>query len=720
MNAALFRLFNDSIKNPLFDTILPLFSDKDYVIIPGILVIILVLYFGRRRARTSMVALMLGVLCADIGSEKLLKNIVREERPYAALEGVHVHRSGEWKEYRPEWYDFDQRKTYALPSSHAANVAVVAVVLALLNRRTLWVTAPVALLTGLSRVYTGNHYPGDVFGGYVWGGLWGLAMALLCPWAARRIWGAEPEPRPRLPMAEDRRIFLWILGLWTFVNFAFIYLSHFDLVADEAQYWDWSRRLALGYYSKPPMIAYIIAILTSAGGHKEWAIRSGAVLLSSGTLALIYALTLRITKSERSALVASIVTLAMPSTWAGSVMMTIDPPLAFFWALAMYAFYCAVSGDRAMWLLTGLAMGLGMLSKYTMLLLGLAFVIYLVTIDREKLRTFGPYLAFIIMILCMGGVIYWNAANDWVSIRHTASIGAAADRSFPKAIGHFFEYLGAQAALVSPILFGLFVWGMVILARDFIKSRDAAYLFLCCMVLFGFYALVSFTRRPQANWPVCAYIAAAPGLLWAWNQRPRGPRMQKLLKWGIVLGCVMGAILRSTDLVYLAAMPFTGPEDRPDRIHLLGLSIDPDDDRTNKLVGGRELGAALSKHVGKGPGVDPFIFSDRYQLTAWAAFYTKGKPHTYCMNPGTRRYNQYDLWGGMDKLGGRDGLFVTGGDETKAKFFIAGMVHEGAFERGEYLETVEVWRGRTLIKTFTISKLYNCSGLVNAPAQARY
>jgi hypothetical protein len=138
------------------------------------------------------------------------------------------------------------------------------------------------------------------------------------------------------------------------------------------------------------------------------------------------------------------------------------------------------------------------------------------------------------------------------------------------------------------------------------------------------------------------------------------------------------------------------------------------------LIGGRELGAALSKYMNKDKAATPFIISNRYQMTAWAAFYTKGRPHTYCMNPGDRRYNQYDLWGGWDKLAGHDALFVTGGDDTKAQLYIDGMVQAGAFTRGEYLETVEVWRGKALIKTFTISRLEQYSGMKREPTSKKY
>ena len=718
MNEALFRFVNQSLKNPLFDTVLPLFSDKDYVVIPGVAALAVLAHLGGRRTRTCILALGLALLAANAGSEKVLKNVFQERRPYASIENVNLHRGGQWRQYDPRWYDYDSRKSFAFPSSHAANAAALVFVLAFFNRRTLWATIPLGLLVGVSRVYTGQHYPGDVLGGYAWGALCGAAMTALSFWAVRRIWG-ETGVETRAPMTRERKAFWGVLGLWTALNFSFVYWSSFDLAGDEAQYWDWSRRLALGYYSKPPLIAYLIAALTGAGGHKEWAIRSGAVLLSSATLAVVYALTLRIAKREQTALLAVCALLAMPASWAGSVLLTIDPATLFFWAVAMYAFHRAVNGEGGYWVLTGLALGLGMLAKYTAGVLVGTFALYLLVVDRRHLRSAGPYVALGLMGACLTGVGYWNATHDWVSIRHTAHIGAGQANTIGRALAHFGEFVGGQVGLASPILFVLYLWAVIVLVRRFRRNRDAAFLVLSFGVLFGVYALVSLFRKPLPNWPAAAYLAAAPAFAWVWSERPRCPWARGTLAVGIALGCILGIAVRSTDLVYMAASP--SATDRPDRIHLAGLSIDPDKDPTNHLRGGRELGAALTKRLDAYDSPKPFIFSNRYQLTAWPAFYTKGRPQTYCIDPDNkRRFNQYDLWGGWDDLVGRDALFVTGGRDLKAAYFIHQMVQAGAFESGECIETVEVWRGKTLVRTFTISEMHGYTGALRSPTQDKY
>lgn len=722
MNLTAFTFINQTVKNPLLDAFLPIFSDKDLFIIPGFVAAVLLFHFGGRHARTCIMGLVLGLLLADLGCEKGLKNLFQQNRPYAAVQGVHLHRNGAWSVYDPAWYGVDPRQSHSFPSTHAANVAVVAVALAFLNRRTLWATVPLALLVGVSRVYTGNHYPGDVLGGYAWGAAVAYAVMRLSFGLARRIWGPPAPEGSRKPMPEGRAAFLWLLGLWTAVNFFYVYTSNLSLAGDEAQYWDWSRRLDWAYYSKPPLIAYIMAVLTAVAGNKEWALRSGAVLFSSGTLALIYAMTLRITRREQTAFLAALAALAMPATWAGSVLMTIDPPTVFLWALGLYAFHRAVNGDRGYWWLTGLALGLGMLAKYVALLQLASFALYLLLVDRRPLRTFGPYGAVLLMVACMSGVLYWNATNDWVSVRHVSSIGAEDEPARHHAVGQFFEFLGGQLGAVSPILFGFFAWAVAKTARRFRVDRDAALVFLSAAAPFLFYAVVSWARRPLVNWPVASYVAAAIALAWVWAERPRGDRARRWLGAVLALGCAMGLVARSSDLLYAASARYVGPDGRTDRIRLPGLSINPDKDPTNHMAGGREIGEALSRLLEAESDPDRlFIFSNRYQLTAWAAFYTAGRPRTYCMDvDDNRRLNQYDLWGGWEDLVGKDALFITGDDALKATWFIARMLDAGAFESGECIETIDVYRGRTLVRQFTISRMRGYTGALRGPSGGKY
>ena len=721
-----FRFINTAIQNPILDQVLPVFSDKDWVVIPCIALAGTIYHFGNRRTRICVLALLAAVVVADLSSVRIVKELAKTPRPYAELDGVRLYRGGQWTLSSPA--EHEGNESYSFPSSHAANVAAAAAALAVFRRRTLWGSAPVVFLVGLSRVYTGHHYVEDVLAGTALG----VVCAVMCGAAALRLGSKwiQAEPETRLAAGPARRTLYLVLACWTLLNFAFIHAGLFDLAGDEAQYWDWSRRLDLGYYSKPPLIAYAIHVLVRAGGNEEWAIRSGAVFLSTLTLALLHALTLRISRSERTALLAVFMALGCPAFWVGSAVMTPDALLCFFWTLTLYAFHRAVHGEARWWWVVGLAFGLGLLSKYTMLLLIPALAAYLLCVERSHLRKPGPYVAIAIALLSVSGVIYWNWAHDWVSFRHTASIGASDTWSMGRACRNLAEFLGAQLAVVSPVLLVLVVWAVGhCLRRGFEwhgrtrtdtdehgrrergpwrRDPDAVLLALAFLVVFGAYALISLNNRPEPNWAVCAYLAGIPSLAWVWREREQGIVARRVMAAGIALGVLMGAASRSTDLLYAAASLFT--PDVTDRLRLGPFELDPDADPTNSLRGGRELGAALSEHRDEDSEDAPFVFSDRYQLTAWAAFYSKGRPHTYCMNIGDRRYNQYDVWGGWADLVGKDGLFVTGGDPLRTQAFITYMISEGAFESGEVIVTVTVRRGRTVIKTFNVALMRRYSG----------
>src|SRR3954466_667964 len=117
------------------------------------------------------------------------------------------------------------------------------------------------------------------------------------------------------------------------------YLNHncpIDLSGDEAQYWDWSRNLDLSYYSKGPLIAYIIRASCAIFGDTMPAVRYPALLLGVGTSILTYLLTRFLFNSERLALGAVLLFHIVPMFIAGSMLMTIDSPMFFCWALATF------------------------------------------------------------------------------------------------------------------------------------------------------------------------------------------------------------------------------------------------------------------------------------------------------------------------------------------------------------------------------------------------
>ena len=77
------------------------------------------------------------------------------------------------------------------------------------------------------------------------------------------------------------------LGVLLVVRLIALAWNATDLFFDEAQYWSWSREPSFGYYSKPPLIAWIIAVATSVCGDGEACIRLPAPLIHTATAVIV-------------------------------------------------------------------------------------------------------------------------------------------------------------------------------------------------------------------------------------------------------------------------------------------------------------------------------------------------------------------------------------------------------------------------------------------------
>src|SRR4051794_24042399 len=173
-----------------------------------------------------------------------------------------------------------------------------------------------------------------------------------------------------------------ILAALTVVRLLGLKFSVVDLFFDESQYWAWSREPAFGYFSKPPLLAWTIALAERVCGGSEACIRAPAPLFYFGTSLLVYA-TARTLYDSRTAFYAALtIALATGTAFSARIIST-DVPLLFFWVLALLAYIKLLNGGDLRWGVTlGVALGLGLLAKYAMIYFLLGITIASV-IDRD-------------------------------------------------------------------------------------------------------------------------------------------------------------------------------------------------------------------------------------------------------------------------------------------------------------------------------------------------
>ena len=311
---------------------------------------------------------------------------------------------------------------------------------------------------------------------------------------------------------------LGILAALTAVRLIGLKMSAVDLFYDEAQYWDWSRQLAFGYFSKPPLLAWIIAVAERVCGDAEACIRAPAPILYLGTSLLVYPLTRQLYDSN-VAFFATLATAMMTGLVYSAQIISTDVPLMFFWALAMLAYFKLLAGSRYWSIVLGIALGLGFLAKYAMVyfLLGVALAAWFDIDARRLLRRPEFWVAMAIALLIIAPNIIWNIENGLATLRHTGKNIQGRGIDFNPL--HALEFIAAQFAVLGPVVFTVFLMASFRVMAPDLDRADRMMLAFAIPPL-ALVTTMAFFTRVNANWAAPSGISAivvATAILVRWK-----------------------------------------------------------------------------------------------------------------------------------------------------------------------------------------------------------
>src|SRR6266566_5129195 len=113
-----------------------------------------------------------------------------------------------------------------------------------------------------------------------------------------------------------------------------IWLSPYELVGDEAYYWECSRHLSLCYYEKGPGLPWVLAACCHFFGESEWAIRLPMALSFAAAAWVVGRIALRLARGDqRAAFLAVLLFCFIPAFQANAQICTQDGPMMLLWAL---------------------------------------------------------------------------------------------------------------------------------------------------------------------------------------------------------------------------------------------------------------------------------------------------------------------------------------------------------------------------------------------------
>ena len=297
-----------------------------------------------------------------------------------------------------------------------------------------------------------------------------------------------------------------------------IFVGYVNLIPEEGYYWNYAQHLDIGYLDHPPMVAWLIWVSTSILGRSEVSVRLPAFLC--WIVAAIFMFRLTHNLYGKLAAFGSILLLSLLPIYFGlGFFMTPDAPLVAAWVGCLYFLERAlIGGNRSAWWWAGICLGLGMLSKYSIALLGFATLIF-VLIDRQSRRWLfraEPYTAAMISAILFSPVLLWNFQNSWMSFVFQSSNRWSGSHEFSLHL-----LFGAIVLILTPLGLAGVVWLLLPKRSEMagsyqtdIRKRRYRWTVTFTLVPLSVFVVYSVLNRPKLNWTAPVWLAAIPLLAW--------------------------------------------------------------------------------------------------------------------------------------------------------------------------------------------------------------
>jgi len=311
-----------------------------------------------------------------------------------------------------------------------------------------------------------------------------------------------------------RRGILFVLGL-TLWRVILLIFDRTELFVDEAQYWFWGQNLDFGYYSKPPLIAWIIRAVTDlAGSDSPFWVRLPAPLFHMGTALVLMAVARRL-YGLRAAAWAGPVYVTLPMVSVGAALFSTDTPMLFFHALAILLWLKLQQRTTVpLAAALGFAVGLGLMAKYAMIYFVLGAGLAGLFIPAARIPRPAALIAAAVALAVIAPNIWWNIRTGGITIEHMLYNAEWHAAGAAPGLAGALRFLAEQFVVFGPIMFAAYL--LLILRTPFgLRLPHAGLLLWLSAPVTMLMAAQGTLGSANANWGVAAYTGASV-LVTAW------------------------------------------------------------------------------------------------------------------------------------------------------------------------------------------------------------
>lgn len=305
----------------------------------------------------------------------------------------------------------------------------------------------------------------------------------------------------KLDSFKNNYLFLLIFIILC-IRIVSLYFSPLEVQGDEAQYWYWSTYFDWGYYSKPPLIAWIISILTLTFGNSIFILKLPSLLAHFLTSFVLFNLSKAFNRNTEESLWLSITYLLFFAVSLSSNIISTDPFLLLFWSSSLLFFkICLNKKSIKNIILTSIFVALGFYAKYAMIYFFLSSIVLISFTDNKKELVKSILIISFFVLIFISPHLYWVYSTNWVTFIHTGDNfnWNASLYNFEQLI----NFIVSQFFISTPIILFIFIKQFA-KTKKFIQSYsfEIAYSLPILLLI----TAQSFISRANANWSSVAFI----------------------------------------------------------------------------------------------------------------------------------------------------------------------------------------------------------------------
>ncbi|MCM8816117.1 MAG: glycosyltransferase family 39 protein [Candidatus Omnitrophica bacterium] len=296
-------------------------------------------------------------------------------------------------------------------------------------------------------------------------------------------------------MIGEKKFFLWVLIFSSCIRLLFASLV--PITGDEAYFIVWAKHLNYGYYEHPPMIGWIMWLLSFLGDNIF--VYRIFPLISVPIIALLMVKILQEFDEKKAYLCGSVFLLSPVSIL--NVLSVNDVPLIFFTFLSGFFFYRAVKKNKITdAILSGFSGGCAFLSKYFFVLFILALLGFCTISRKKELWKVFSFFMFAALPLMFINLL-WNYNNCWLNVMFNLFFR---NKNLSIDFANVFIFIIEQIFLMTPFLAFVFFKDRFFW-RKVKENKNIILFWYFFIVPLVFFSILSLTKKIGLHWMASFY-----------------------------------------------------------------------------------------------------------------------------------------------------------------------------------------------------------------------